>query len=217
MLDRGPRSNCVHRDCYQYYRHLFPESQRLRLRDLLGLWPEDVDFLNRHSIESEKHAYEEHFPRPGSALFAHIAKDSLGNLLRSVAEQLPRELVLNIARFSWPCALQKPATILREGQSLLDFAKRQKSNHIDVLKFAGELALVRYCNFLGHRYATSVALQENTVADRKNVLSIAVTRDELGVLDINFQGHFRYSRNGLWYRLIQAETDNLELCVYTKV
>ncbi|XP_014550746.1 hypothetical protein COCVIDRAFT_31588 [Bipolaris victoriae FI3] len=76
--------------------------------------------------------------------------------------------------------------------------------------------MVRYSNFLGHRYATSIALQEDTIVKRQNVLSIAVTRDEVGILDINFQGHFRYSRPGLWYRLIQAEADKLELCICTK-
>lgn len=216
-LTRGPRSHCIHRDCYQYYRRLFPESQRLRLRDLLELWPDDLDFLDRHNIEREKHAYEEYFPRSESALFAHIAKDSFGNFLRLVVERLPPELVSDIAGLSWPCALRKPAIIAGEGQSLLEFAKIQKSNHTDLITFAGEPAMVRYSNFLGHRYATSIALQEDTVVKRQNILSIAVTRDEVGILDINFQGHFRYSRPGLWYRLIQAEADKLELCICTKV
>ncbi|EUC46163.1 hypothetical protein COCMIDRAFT_36123 [Bipolaris oryzae ATCC 44560] len=65
-------------------------------------------------------------------------------------------------------------------------------------------------------FCKNVAFQENTVVDCQNVLSVAVTRDEVGVLDINFQGQFQYSRPGLWYRFIQVETDNLELCVSTK-
>ncbi|KAJ5060964.1 hypothetical protein PSV09DRAFT_2381378 [Bipolaris maydis] len=215
-FDELPKSHCIHRDCYQYYHRLLPESQRLRLRDLLELWPDDVEFLNRHNIEREKHAYEEYFPRSKSALFAHIANDSFGNLLRLVVERLPSELVLDIAGFSWPCALQKPAIILGEAQALLEFAKNQKSIHINLVKFAGEPALVRYSNFLGHRYATSVVFQENTVVDHRNFLSIAVTRDEVGVLDLNFQGRFRYSRAGLWYKLVQAKTNKLEICIVTK-
>lgn len=64
---------------------------------------------------------------------------------------------------------------------------------------------------------TSLTLLENAVVDRQNGLSIAVTRDQVGVLDINFRGEFEYSRNGSWYKLIRAETDNIELCVCTKV
>lgn len=87
--------------------------------------------------------------------------------------------------------MQKPAIIVGESQSLLDFAKSPKSNHSSVLKFAEEPVVVTYSNFLGYPYATSLTLQINAVADRQKGLPIAVTRDEAGVLDINFQRQFR--------------------------
>ena len=33
--------------------------------------------------------------------------------------------------------------------------------------------------------------------------SIAITRDQVGVLDINFCGIFRYPRVGFWYKLVR--------------
>jgi hypothetical protein len=213
----GPRSYCIHLECYRLHHLRVPESERLRLRDLLELWPVDLDFLTQHNVEREKNAYKACFLLQGPALFAHIESDSFRNLLRSTAERLPQELVLHIADLSWPCALQKPVIIFGESRSLLRFSKSRKGNHSNVLKFAGEPVVIAYSNFLGNSYVTSLTLLGNAVVDRQNGLSITVTRDQVGVLDINFHGEFRYSRNGFWYKLIRAETDNIELCVCTKV
>lgn len=213
---RGPVSHCIHRDCYHYYRQFFPRSA-LRLRNLLELWPNDLEFLSQQNSEREKRAYKECFGRTTSQLVERITENNFKNLLRLMSDKLPPELLFDIVELSWPCALQKPVTILGENESLLEFSKMGKGDNKDFLEYAGELISITRLSFLGYSYITGLSIEECMSVGRRDDLSISIIRDALGVFDINFQGYFGSSRRGSWYKLIRTSRKCLKLRIHVKV
>lgn len=217
---RGPSPHCIHRSCYQYFRQ-FPPSLTVRLRDLLELWPCFPTFLEQNSSR-EKHAYKEYFNQSAlerllSSLSSHGAENGIVDFIRLMIGKLPAELLSYIAELSWPCALYKPLIISEEAGSLLEFMKRGKGNVVDSLLYTGGKVMVARLNFLGSLYVSSLSNEVNKSIGCQKDLSITLIRDELGLLDVNFNGEFLLSRRGYWYKRIQTRSDHLHLRVYHKV
>lgn len=202
-------SNCVHRDCYEFYQHFFPKSP-LQLRDLLQLWPDTVDIAYQNS-KRQQHAYSEYIVHLKQDLAWSVVQKSSTNLLELMAQRLPSELLCRIAEFSWPCALQKPVTILAEKKSLEGFWKRKERNTAAIIEYRGEPVLVTKVAFLGSSYVTSLSIDRQATVHRRGKLCIAVVRDHVGVIDIDFNGDFSTSRQGLWYKVISTSADHLKL------
>ncbi|PVH95625.1 hypothetical protein DM02DRAFT_659961 [Periconia macrospinosa] len=212
---QGEGSYCIHRECYRYYRIFFPKSS-LRLRDLLELWPRTLDFLGYRISDREKHAYSKYFADMTYRPVGDVTENNFMNFLRSMTNKLPAELLSYIAELSWPCALQKPVTILREERSLQEFWARKKQNKNYILEYTGEAVSVTYLNFLGFAYVTSLRMEEKPTVCPRDDLSIAVTRDNMAILDVDFQGKFRFKRRGCWYKVIRTSKDHLQLRVCVK-
>lgn len=210
----GEESYCIHRECYQYYRKFFPNSS-LRLRDLLELWPRTLDF--RAYKEREKYAYCKYFVDMMYPPVGDGTENNFLDFLWLMTNKLPPELRSYIAALSWPCALQKPVTISREEGSLQEFWARKKRNTNEILEYTGELASVTYQDFLGFSYVTNIRIEEKTTICRRDNLCIAVIRDHVGILDVDFQGNFRFKRWGCWYKVIRTSTSHLQLRVCVKV
>ncbi|KAF9733707.1 hypothetical protein PMIN01_08050 [Paraphaeosphaeria minitans] len=130
--------------------------------------------------------------------------------------KLPAELLSHIAELSWPCALQKPLIISEEGHSLLEFMKRGKGNVMDSLLYTGGEVIVARLKFLGSAYVSGLSIEEKTSRGCPKGLSIALIRNEVGLIDVNFQGEFRLSKRGYWYKRIQTRSDHLHLRVHHK-
>lgn len=194
----------------------FPKSS-LRLRDLLELWPRAVDFLTYRVDGREKQAYSKYFADMTYRPVQDGVENNFMNFLCSIANKFPMELRSYIAELSWPCDLQKPVTILREGRSLQEFSERKKQNTHDILEYTGEPVSVTYVDFFGFSYLTNLRIGEKPTVCRRDDLSIAVIRDDVGIRDVDFQGKFRFERRGFWYKLIRSSKDHLELRVHIKV
>lgn len=210
---QGGLSNCVHRDCYQYYRHFFPES-RLQLRDLLQLSPGTVDFVYQNS-ETEQRAYGKYIGHLKPYLDDHDLGDSSTGFLWSIVKKFPPEVLGHIAKFLWPCALQKPVTILAEKNSLLEFSERKEHKTAAIIEYRGEPVFVTKVAFLGSSYVTGLSIDRKSTVHRRGELRIAVVRDNVGITDIDFNGKFPSSRQGLWYKVIGTGADHLifRICI----
>lgn len=214
---QGKTPNCVHRDCYVFYKHFFPKSP-LRLQGLLQLWPDTVDFAYQNS-ERQQHAYSKYIAHLKQDLACSILQKSstnlrqFTNLLRLMAQILPPELLCRIAELSWPCALQKPVTILAENNSLLQFSKRKEHNTVTIIEYRGEPVFVTKVAFLGSSYVTGLSIDRKSTVHRRGGLRIAVVRDNLGITDIDFNWKFSSSRQVLWYKVISTGVDHLKLRV----
>jgi hypothetical protein len=95
--------------------------------------------------------------------------------------------------------------------------KRGKCNVTDSLLYTGGKVVVARLNFLGGPYVSSLSTEEKTSRDYQKGLSIALVRNEVGFLDVNFQGEFLISKKGYWYKRIQTRSDHLHLHVQHKV
>lgn len=128
-----------------------------------------------------------------------------------MAQKLSRELLCRIAEFSWPCALQQPVTILGEEKSLQDFWERKEHDTIDIIEYSGEPVSAAKVVFLGSSYVRNLSIDRKATIYRRGELAITVTRDSVGVIEVNFKGEFPFSRQDLWYKIIRTSAEHLKL------
>ena len=165
----------------------------------------------------EQHAYCKYIDRLKQYSADHDLGDSSTDLLWSIARNFPSEVLGHIAKHLWPCALQKPVTILGDGESLKEFWERKEHNTVYIMEYRGEPVSVTEVAFLGSNYVGSLSIDRKLTTHGRGELLVAIIRDSMGIKEVNFEGKFLSSRQNLWYKVIRTSADHLRLRVRVMV
>jgi hypothetical protein len=178
----------------------------------------------KQRFEREKEIFERSFVTlvQSSQVLDHAqeaVEGDLMTLLSLISTKLPAELVKYIAGLSWPCALGQPAMIMAEAESTAQFVNRKPDCWW--LKYTGQDVSITRLSLFGSSYVTDLVADQTVEANGKGIkvdsLSIAVMRDQIGVLDVNFRGIFPVHRPGLWYKRFRTDAESIYIDVDLKV
>jgi hypothetical protein len=220
----GPPVVFIHWDCFCYLRHFHSETA-IQLRDIVASWPRapyTSSLSSKHDRAREKESFVYYFGHlidtvGSSQSTVSNPEAEVMRLLVSIAK-LPQELRSNIAKLSWPCALQQPSVIVAEATKLVErFLKGNKSNNLGYLKYTGEHVAIQRLTLFGRSYVTGLDIDCQQPCRRGILRPIAITRDEVGIIDINFCGDFERLRRGYWYRILRPKTECIDLHIHSEV
>jgi len=227
----GPPVALLHLDCFRYFRRFYPQA-RLQLKDILKFWPRTLNpstLSPKHKNTKEKQSFSYCFSEWISLLQPHIqVADSdeedvtrFKCLLISLTG-LPKELLSNIAYLSWPCALQQPLVIKAEttvAERYLESCGKNPGSNLSCFEFTEGEVSFEYLLLSGTYYIAKLCLMSQEVRRRSAPRRITITRDEVGIIDIDFRGDFKPQTlgRGYWYKTLQPEAQDTRLHILSQV
>lgn len=218
----------LHRDCELYRRKFFPDT-KLRLADVLTLWPRlphAVTFPAKYHIATAENSFKSQFIElvmhppyiQGKDPYddTNDTSENFKSILQSLAK-LPAELVVQIAGWSYSQTLQQLAVILKEGRLMEDYVKQGAKGITHFVDYTGEAVSFQHLYVCGTRYVAGLNFEAQNSEIRYPLQAIMIIRDEVGVTGMDFDGEFAQAQSRSWYKFIQPERRCAVLLVQIEV
>ncbi|KAF2175338.1 hypothetical protein K469DRAFT_69194 [Zopfia rhizophila CBS 207.26] len=216
----GPPVVLIHLDCFRYLRQFYPRSG-LTLKQIVKFWPRgsnSIALSARQKSTREKHSFVDYFSKYIYPLAQQAANPDFQNLI--FLPVLPRELLSNIAYFSWPCAIQQPLIVMAEaGSCLRVYGKKPDPDFY--LEFPGSEVSFERLFLSGTSYIAKINSDSRKIRHGNIPRNIIIARDDIGITDVDFDGGssplHQTLRHGYWYKTIQPAARYFKLHVHSQV